>query len=316
MCGAFGSGVCAPAGSLRLATWGHQTAPRSAPSRHSSHPGVRPLIGSSGHRAGAIYGQRVGDARRSRAQTRSSCATRHWCSRRVVHTAGLAGGGMSVVPSSVVGMRDGDSFGSGGGTSAYRASELSASMVEEWIDQLAEVSHDLTDAERIDQISELERLKSAAAAAQARLTADLDASQRAVQASAGVPSRRVRHRDRRPGRARPPRASGSRSAAPRPGQGAGARDAPHAERTRRRPALRVADHASRPRDRLPFPGAPAPGRQGAVFSSARHSPGSATGQSRRPHKRSPSGSTQPPSSAATPTREPTVGSPSDPPRTP
>ncbi len=98
---------------------------------------------------------------------------------------------MSVVPFNVVGMREGDSFGSGGGTSAYRAPELSASMVEEWIDGLAQVSHDLTDAERIDQITELERLKSAAAAAQARLTADLDASQRVIQQSAGVPSRRV-----------------------------------------------------------------------------------------------------------------------------
>ena len=38
--------------------------------------------------------------------------------------------------------------------------------------------HDLTDSERIDQISELERLKAAAAAAQARITEAFDASQR------------------------------------------------------------------------------------------------------------------------------------------
>jgi hypothetical protein len=83
-------------------------------------------------------------------------------------------------------------MGSGeGSTTAYRAPALSASMIEEWIDHLAEVAHDLSDAERIEQITELERLKSAAAAAQARLTTDLDASQRAVQASAGVPARRV-----------------------------------------------------------------------------------------------------------------------------
>ncbi len=47
----------------------------------------------------------------------------------------------------------------------------------------------LTDAERIDRIDVLERLKSAAAAAQAGLTVDFDASQRAEQAAAGVPAR-------------------------------------------------------------------------------------------------------------------------------
>ena len=48
-----------------------------------------------------------------------------------------------------------------------------------WIASLADHDgHDLTDSERIDQISELERLKAAAAAAQARITEAFDASQR------------------------------------------------------------------------------------------------------------------------------------------
>jgi len=47
----------------------------------------------------------------------------------------------------------------------------------------------LTDAERIDLIAELEALKGAAAAAQARVTVDFDASQRAEQARKGVPAK-------------------------------------------------------------------------------------------------------------------------------
>ncbi len=46
-----------------------------------------------------------------------------------------------------------------------------------------------TDADRIDLISALETLKAAAAAAQARITVAFDASQRAVQAAAGVPAK-------------------------------------------------------------------------------------------------------------------------------
>ncbi len=49
----------------------------------------------------------------------------------------------------------------------------------------------LDDAARIDQIGALEEMKAAAAAAQARLSVDFDASQRAVQAAAGVPRRRL-----------------------------------------------------------------------------------------------------------------------------
>ena len=71
------------------------------------------------------------------------------------------------------------------------AEVLSAATIAGWIDDLLDVSRDLTDAQRVDQIAELERLKSAAAAAQAKLTTDLDASQRAAQEAAGVPKRRL-----------------------------------------------------------------------------------------------------------------------------
>ena len=50
---------------------------------------------------------------------------------------------------------------------------------------------DATDPERIDLIRALEELKSAAAAAQARVTVAIDASQRRAQRDAGVPERRI-----------------------------------------------------------------------------------------------------------------------------
>ena len=53
-----------------------------------------------------------------------------------------------------------------------------------WIESLADHDgHDLTDSERINQIGELERLKAAAAAAQARITEAFDASQRSAAPS-------------------------------------------------------------------------------------------------------------------------------------
>ena len=47
------------------------------------------------------------------------------------------------------------------------------------------------DAGRVDQLRELEELKRAASAAQARITAELVASQRAEQVAVGVPNRRA-----------------------------------------------------------------------------------------------------------------------------
>jgi hypothetical protein len=63
-------------------------------------------------------------------------------------------------------------------------------VISGWIDQLARFERDVTDAERIDQLRALEQLKAAAAAAQARITVDLDASVRATHAAAGMPAER------------------------------------------------------------------------------------------------------------------------------
>ncbi len=63
-------------------------------------------------------------------------------------------------------------------------------MVTGWIDQLARFEREVTDAVRIDQLRALEQLKSAAAAAQARITVDLDTSVRAAHAAAGIPAER------------------------------------------------------------------------------------------------------------------------------
>jgi len=88
-------------------------------------------------------------------------------------------------------MREVDGFGKGGGQSERSAPMPSAAEIEEWIEQLRNDPGDLTDAERVNRLTQLERLKSAAASAQARLTVDLDTSQRAAQELAGVPARRV-----------------------------------------------------------------------------------------------------------------------------
>lgn len=64
-------------------------------------------------------------------------------------------------------------------------------VVGRWLECLADLDRDVPDAERIDLIRALEQLKAGAAAAQARLTSDFDASQREAQEAAGVPARRV-----------------------------------------------------------------------------------------------------------------------------
>ncbi len=81
--------------------------------------------------------------------------------------------------------------------SAERGNDLevadvsSAADVQAWIAALRRLDRIVDDAGRITQLNALERLKSAAAAAQAVVTADLVASQRAAQSSAGVPADRV-----------------------------------------------------------------------------------------------------------------------------
>lgn len=67
---------------------------------------------------------------------------------------------------------------------------IDAATVRVWTEQLHSSAHDLTDAGCIDLIRSLEELTCAAAAAQAAVTADFDASQRADQAARGVPAAR------------------------------------------------------------------------------------------------------------------------------
>jgi hypothetical protein len=54
---------------------------------------------------------------------------------------------------------------------------------------LARMDRDISDDERVDRLRLMEETKAALAAAQAYTTVDLDASQRAAQAAAGVPAR-------------------------------------------------------------------------------------------------------------------------------
>jgi hypothetical protein len=67
---------------------------------------------------------------------------------------------------------------------------LDAHDVASWTTMLAQADGPASDAQRVDALRELEQLKCAAEAMQAQLTADLDQSQRAVQAAAGVPAER------------------------------------------------------------------------------------------------------------------------------
>jgi hypothetical protein len=67
---------------------------------------------------------------------------------------------------------------------------LDSGVINAWVDRLARFDRDVSDAERIEQLRALERLKSAAAAAQARITVDLDTSVRAERAATGTPVER------------------------------------------------------------------------------------------------------------------------------
>lgn len=74
---------------------------------------------------------------------------------------------------------------------------LTVDRLRVWLAALARVDlgvdHGLDDADRVEQIGLLEQLKGAAAAAQAVLTVELVASQRAEQQAAGVPDSRLGH---------------------------------------------------------------------------------------------------------------------------
>ncbi|TWF75829.1 uncharacterized protein DUF222 [Pseudonocardia hierapolitana] len=67
---------------------------------------------------------------------------------------------------------------------------LNSAAINAWVVRLARFDRDVLDTERIEQLRALERLKSAAAAAQARIAVDLDTSMRAGQAAAGMPAQR------------------------------------------------------------------------------------------------------------------------------
>lgn len=62
---------------------------------------------------------------------------------------------------------------------------ITAAAVEEFVSRLGLLDADVPDAERLRQLTALESLKSAAAAAQARVAVAFDASQRAHQRAPG-----------------------------------------------------------------------------------------------------------------------------------
>jgi hypothetical protein len=78
----------------------------------------------------------------------------------------------------------------GAQSEAQSEAPLNSGVINAWVDRLARFDRDVSDAERIEQLRALERLKSAAAAAQARITVDLDASVRAEHAATGTPLER------------------------------------------------------------------------------------------------------------------------------
>ncbi|WP_411284695.1 DUF222 domain-containing protein [Lapillicoccus sp.] len=65
---------------------------------------------------------------------------------------------------------------------------LSTVELETMVGRLAHLDSDIDDTQRITQLGLLERLKGAAAAAQARVSVDFEASQRREQAAAGLPA--------------------------------------------------------------------------------------------------------------------------------
>jgi hypothetical protein len=77
-----------------------------------------------------------------------------------------------------------------GGSASSSATLPSRAEIEAFTARLAGPCEGLDDEDRIDRIRAMEELKCAAEGAQAVLTADLDDSQRAAAAAAGVPNAR------------------------------------------------------------------------------------------------------------------------------
>jgi hypothetical protein len=76
------------------------------------------------------------------------------------------------------------------GSTSSMVGALDVPALRSLVAGLAALGRDVSDAERVDQIRVLEEIKAAAAAGQARATADLDTSQRRAQAAAGLPTER------------------------------------------------------------------------------------------------------------------------------
>lgn len=72
----------------------------------------------------------------------------------------------------------------------FDSGPVTTAELEAFVSRLAAIDRDVDDADRVDQIAALERVKGAAAAAQARVSMDFDASQREVQAAEGVSARK------------------------------------------------------------------------------------------------------------------------------
>jgi hypothetical protein len=90
-------------------------------------------------------------------------------------------------------MFDTDQAPASGAPTPGRQGVLCASNVEAWVAALSsglEAASGLDDAQRVDALRALERLGCVVTAAQAHLSGELDVSQRAAQADAGVPAAR------------------------------------------------------------------------------------------------------------------------------
>jgi hypothetical protein len=74
-----------------------------------------------------------------------------------------------------------------GGSAPPGAAVVDAATVRRWSGLLADLSREVSNVERVDQLRALEAMKCAAAAAQAQVAADLEAATRAEQAAAGLP---------------------------------------------------------------------------------------------------------------------------------
>ncbi len=80
------------------------------------------------------------------------------------------------------------------GSSTTSVGRLDSASLRSWLRRLSQpgaLDRDVDDAERIEHLRLLEQLKSAAAAAQAEVTVEFAASQRAEQAAAGLPRERL-----------------------------------------------------------------------------------------------------------------------------